>query len=211
MQRDQDHDLTARAAIRNAALRLFAERGPDAVTVRQVAAAADVSPALVLHHFGSKRGLRDEVDAFAAGAFDAVLERVEGDLTDLSGPETMQSIAEAFAEAFPPESPLPSYLRRLLLTGDPAGFALIRRWYVETVQVLDSMVAAGAASRSDDPPVRAAFLLVNDLALVLLRPQLSELLGEDPLSRTGIDRWAAEAFAVYTRGAFMFSTEEERS
>jgi TetR/AcrR family transcriptional regulator, regulator of cefoperazone and chloramphenicol sensitivity len=46
-------DRTARARIRDEALRLFAERGPDAVTVRDVAAAAgaaidESNPALPL-------------------------------------------------------------------------------------------------------------------------------------------------------------------
>ena len=67
-------DLTARATIRNAALRLFADRGHDAVTVREIATQAGVSPALVVHHFGSKDGLRAEVDAFAAQAFDTIFE-----------------------------------------------------------------------------------------------------------------------------------------
>ena len=48
-----DGDLTAKAVIRNTALRLFAERGPDGVSVREIAAAAGVSPALVIHHYGS--------------------------------------------------------------------------------------------------------------------------------------------------------------
>jgi AcrR family transcriptional regulator len=39
--------------------RLFAAHGPDAVTVRQIATAAGLSPALVVHHFGSKEGLRE--------------------------------------------------------------------------------------------------------------------------------------------------------
>ncbi|MEP7368844.1 MAG: helix-turn-helix domain-containing protein, partial [Dermatophilaceae bacterium] len=60
-----DPDLTARANIRNAALRLFADRGQDSVTVREIAAAAGVSPSLVVHHFGSKDGLRAAVDAHA--------------------------------------------------------------------------------------------------------------------------------------------------
>ncbi|HEX8936538.1 MAG TPA: helix-turn-helix domain-containing protein [Pseudonocardiaceae bacterium] len=47
-------DRTARARVRDETLRLFGERGPDAVTVRDIAAAAGVSPALVVRHYGSK-------------------------------------------------------------------------------------------------------------------------------------------------------------
>lgn len=35
----------------------FAERGFDTVTVRQIAAAAEVDPAMISHHFGSKAAL----------------------------------------------------------------------------------------------------------------------------------------------------------
>ena len=34
--------------------------------MRQIAGEAGVSPALVLHHFGSKAGLREEVDGYVA-------------------------------------------------------------------------------------------------------------------------------------------------
>ncbi|MFK4547934.1 AcrR family transcriptional regulator [Streptomyces tendae] len=37
-------DRTTRAIIRDEALRLFADQGPDRVTVRQIATAAGVSP-----------------------------------------------------------------------------------------------------------------------------------------------------------------------
>lgn len=43
-----------RAAILEAARQLFAERGPAATTVRDVAAAAGIDPALVIRYFGSK-------------------------------------------------------------------------------------------------------------------------------------------------------------
>ena len=46
-------DLTARARIRDAALALFAERGTDGATIRDIAKAAGVSGGLVRHHFGS--------------------------------------------------------------------------------------------------------------------------------------------------------------
>jgi AcrR family transcriptional regulator len=203
-------DLTARATIRNAALRLFADRGPDAVTVREIAANAGVSAALVLHHFGSKDGLRAEVDGFAAQAFDAIFEAMptEEVVELLSGGAASGSLAEAFARGFPHGSPLPAYLGRLLLTHDPAGAALFGRWYATTRRLLDLMVEAGVARPSEDAAVRAAFFLVNDLALILLRTQIAMAIGVDPLTPAGIDRWAREAGIVYAEGAFHIPTKE---
>lgn len=197
-------DLTARATIRNVALRLFAERGHDAVTIREIAAAAGVSPALVVHHFGSKDGLRAVVDEFAAEVFDGLFAQLDsGDLsTAVEGGEANVSLAQAFAQAFPHGSPLPAYLRRLLLSNDPAGAALFGRWYAMTRQALAAMSESGATTPSDDPDVRAAFLLVNDLALVLLRHQIAAAIGTDPLTPRGIERWAHEVMTVYTHGAF---------
>lgn len=203
-------DLTARASIRNAALRLFAERGPDAVTVRQIAAQAGVSPALVLHHFGSKDGLRAEVDAFAAQAFDAIFESMSTDeiVELLAGRAASGSIAEAFARGFPRGSPLPAYLRRLLLTDDPAGAALFGRWFAATRRLLEAMVETGVTRPSQDPDVRAAFLLVNDLALILLRTPIATAIGADPLTPEGIQRWAREVSIVYAEGAFRAPRKE---
>lgn len=208
---DRDEDLTARAMIRNAALRLFAERGHDAVTIREIAAAAGVSPALVVHHFGSKDGLRAVVDEYAAEAFDGLFAQLEApDLAAmLAGGEANVSLAQAFAQAFPHGSPLPAYLRRLLLSNDPAGAALFGRWYAVTGRILAAMNEAGAVTPSGDPEVRAAFLLVNDLALVLLRNQVAAAIGVDPLTPRGIERWAREVMAVYTGG--VFTTEEAQS
>ncbi len=205
-----DGDLTARATIRNAALRLFAERGPDAVTVREIAAQAGISPALVLHHFGSKDGLRAEVDVFAAKAFDAILEAIPTEeLAELLvGGAPQGSLAEAFARGFPPGSPLPAYLRRLLLSNDPAGAALFGRWYAATRRLLDVLGQIGVARPSADPDIRAAFFLVNDLALILLRNQIALAIGADPLTPEGMDRWAREASIVYAEGAFRAQQKE---
>ena len=206
----EDGDLTGRAVIRNAALRLFAEHGHDAVTMRGIAAAAGVSPALVVHHFGSKEGLRAAVDAYAARAFDALFAELDvADVGDLVvDGQVGGSIAESFARTFPPGSPLPAYLRRLLLTGDPAGAALFGRWYAATRRLLDGMTDRGVATASGDPAVRAAFLLVNDLALILLRNEIAAAIGVDPLTPAGLDRWANEATAVYVGGAFASPSEE---
>ena len=62
------------------------------------------------------------------------------------------------------------------------------------------MAATGSASAGADPEVRAAFLLVNDLAVLILRDRIREVLGIDPLSAAGVRRWGAEVLAVYRDG-----------
>ncbi len=48
--------------------------------------------------------------------------------------------------------------------------------------------------------MRAAFLMINDLAMVLLHEHLVEVLGVDPLSPEGIQRWPIDVVTAYTRG-----------
>jgi TetR/AcrR family transcriptional regulator, regulator of cefoperazone and chloramphenicol sensitivity len=194
-------DRTARAVIRDEALRLFSGRGPDGVSVRQIAAAAGVSPGLVLHHFGSKEGLRRAVDEHVLGLFDRMLAGMTGEHAgDLYDPAASGSVAEAVVKYLPADSPVPGYLRRLLLADGEAGRELFRRLFRLSAATLDALAAAGMAAPGSDPPVRAAFLLVNDLAVLLLRDHLTEVLGIDPLSGPGMTRWAGEVLAIYGAG-----------
>jgi AcrR family transcriptional regulator len=53
----QERKPASRAAIWDAAVQLFPERGYAATSVRDIAAAAGVDPALIIRHFGSKEQL----------------------------------------------------------------------------------------------------------------------------------------------------------
>jgi AcrR family transcriptional regulator len=194
-------DRTTRAVIRDEAMRLFAAHGPT-VTVRQIAAAAGVSPGLVVHHFGSKEGLRQEVDRHVLAAFEAMLGELTGEAgTELLGPgATAGSLSEAFVRHLPVDSPLPDYLRRLLLSDTESGRVLFSQLFRTSQAALDGLAAAGMAALGEDPAVRAAFLLANDLAVFLLRDRLAEVLGVDPLSADGMARWAPEMLSVYAGG-----------
>ncbi len=194
-------DRTARARIRDEALRLFAEHGPDAVTMRDIAAAAGVSPALLVRHYGSKDGLVEAVDGHVVQALEALLAEVTAQGRP-GGPQPAgaPTMLEAFAVHLPPQSPIPDYLGRSLIAGGAVGSALFARLYDVSKDALAAMVAAGTADAGDDPAVRAAFLLVNDLALLTLRRHLAEVLDIDPLTTAGMERWATEVFAIYRDG-----------
>ena len=198
--RSAPKDRTTRAVIRDEALRLFAEHGPDAVTVRQIAAAAGVSPGLVIHHFGSKDGLRETVDQHVLAVFEAMLGELTAGSEDVFGGGAAGSLAEAAARHLPAGSPVPAYLRRLLTGGGPAAEQVFAGLYQASQQTLAALAAAGVASPGRDPAVRAAVLLANDLAVLLLQDRLAEVLGFDPLSADGMARWGSELLAIYAAG-----------
>lgn len=194
-------DRTARARIRDEALKLFAERGADAVTMRDIAGAAGVSPALLVRHYGSKDGLVTAVDDHVVATLEALLTEATGRPSeDTLGPSAVPTLVDSLATHLPPESPIPAYLSRLLTTGGTVGSAVFARLYGISRTALDAMVAGGVADAGSDPAVRAAVLMANDLAVLMLRPRLTEVLGVDPLAPGGMTRWAAEVLAIYRNG-----------
>jgi AcrR family transcriptional regulator len=200
-------DQTAAAAIRIAALELFAERGYSGVTVRQIAAAAGVSPALVIHHYGSKEKLRAVLEERVA----AFVESMLAELARAPGEGGSASVAELFADRLEREPGMAGYVRRLLIDGGPAGMALYERLFEVTRDSLRAMERAGVVRPAQDEPVRSAFLLSNDLALLLLRQPITQVTGIDPLARDGLARWAAAAFDVYASGLFAPVTSPVRA
>lgn len=122
----------------------------------------------------------------------------------------MPILAEMVAANLSAGSAIPAYLGRMLVTGGPVGSALFRRLHEVSRDALARMTAAGMASAGADPEVRAAFLLVSDLAVVILRDRLREALDVDPLSAGGMRRWGAEVLSVYRDGIGARSTGAER-
>lgn len=201
MRSPADEDRTSRAIIRDEALRLFATRNINAVTVRDIAAASGVSPALVLRHYVSKDGLRAAVDEHVVRLFETMLaQATEPDGTAPFDVQALPSLAEQVGRHLPTGSPIPAYLARLLVNGGPEATALFARLYALGQAALAGLVDVGAAVDGGDPSARAAFLLANDLAVIVLRERLHEVLGVDPLSVDGLRRWGRQVLAVYRGG-----------
>ena len=63
---------------------------------------------------------------------------------------------------------------------------LFERLYQATRTSMRPWGGPGWSGPSRDQPVRDAFLLCNDLAMLLLRPHITQVTGIDPLSRDGL-------------------------
>lgn len=177
-----DGDLSARGRIVQSALECFAERGYAEATVREIAARAGVSPALVTHHFGGKAALRAECDA-----------RVERFLLDKR--DAQRDPAATLREAVETFGP---YLATMLDGQRDAAAALFARLLTVAREAVAEGVAAGRMHRSADPEAQAAALVVLGVAPFLLRRRLAAWAGDGD----GVARVAVPLAEIYARGLF---------
>jgi AcrR family transcriptional regulator len=156
-------DLTAAARIRDAAIEQFGEHG-FGVGLRAIAEAAGVSAALVIHHFGSKDGLRKACD-------DYVAEEIRSDKS-----EAMRSANPGtwFAQLAEIESyaPMMAYLVRSMQSGGELAKTLVRRMIDNAEGYLDEGVRAGTLKPSRDPHARARYLAITGAGGFLMYLQM---------------------------------------
>lgn len=162
------------AAILDAARALFAEAGYERATIRAVAGAAGVDPALVMQHFGSKEGL------FAAAA---------------TWSEDSQTVLTASREQVPAAA-LHDMLERFEGSGDrEAAVALMRSCLthpeasriVRDEVMCDRATAVAAAIGGDEAELRASLVGACMIGLSMAR-YLLELPGLATASRDDVVR-----------------------
>jgi AcrR family transcriptional regulator len=169
-----------------------------------------VSPALVIRHYQSKDGLREAVDDHVARLLEAVLADMAGSPAGPFTPGSLPALAGAVTRYLPRGSPVPAYLGRMLAGHGPAAAGLFRRLHAASERTLAELARQGLADDGGDPPARAAFLLVNDLAVLILRDRIADVLGTDPLSPDGIRRWGRQVLSIY-RGGLAATAEPGQS
>jgi AcrR family transcriptional regulator len=168
-----------RARIVAAARLQFGSDGFDRTTIRSVAAAAEVDPALVMHYFRNKDGL-----FAAASTMDIALP----DLTGVPPEEVADVLLPHFVAAWRPDGPFLGLLRAA--ASHPVAAEAL-------VQVFTEQVAPGlGAAAVDHPAQRAALIGAQLIGIAVSRhilhtPPLVDMDDEELI------RWLRPSIAYY--------------
>lgn len=168
------------------AMAMFAERGFDGVTVRDISAEAGVSVGLINHHFGSKEGLREAVDVYFISQFEEVVteQRPRPEETKSRGLDAIVDWTEDWIGRHIGDWDVSkAYMRRALLDGSEWGESLFFRFYQVVRTTVDRADADGRLREDVDRLWLPLLIMYMELGTLLLEPYVEKVLG-----RSGFDR-----------------------
>jgi AcrR family transcriptional regulator len=176
-------DLNTKARIRDAAVRRFAADGLGA-SLRNIAADAGVSPGLIMHHFGSRAGLRAACDEY-------VLAETRSSKAEMLAPAGAPAALLSQLAQVEGAAPLIGYVLRCLQAGDEVTRHLVDGMVADAVVYLAEGVSAGTITPSRDEPARARLLTEFGLGSLLMNLPA----GEERLDLDTLPAWF-EAYAA---------------
>ncbi len=171
-------DRTTRARIRDAAIARFPQDGFAGTTVRDIAADAGVSPALVIHHFGSKSRLREACDHHVIEVLGETKRQALHDGTYRQG-GTLAALYQVM-------EPITRYLAWALGSGGESSQRIFDELLEDVIGQLRELEADGLMSPMRDRHRQAATLLVMQLGPLVLHEHFSRTMGVDTLSAEGM-------------------------
>jgi TetR/AcrR family transcriptional regulator, regulator of cefoperazone and chloramphenicol sensitivity len=182
-------DLTSRARIRDAAMRLFADNGEKATTIRAVAEQAGVAPGLVSHHFGSKQGLRDACDGYVLDYLRQLIKQGV-DEQGVADPAYLDGVYQGAADVL-------RYVARALVDGSAGAAALFDNFVALTEEYLASHAPSGDSQ--SDPRTQAAVIVAMRLGVWVLHPHLLRAMGAKTLTPQLMARLSAAVLDVMSQ------------
>jgi AcrR family transcriptional regulator len=193
-------DRKTAARIRDAAIVRFGDVGFAKATVRDIAAAAGVSPGLILHHFGSKEGLRQACDEHVVAAF-AYARTATG-----SSGSTDPFAAMATIQA---EEHLTRYLLQSFREGSPASARLFQGLVDETVRLMELSIDEGIIRPSANLYDESVVLVAWQFGGLILMDHAARAMGIAPDSEDMKRRYIPAVLHVLTHGVFADTRYED--
>jgi AcrR family transcriptional regulator len=191
-------DLSTYARIRNAALEGFASAGVASTSIRDVAAAAGVSPGLVQHHFATKAGLRDAVNEYVIAVSSEALRDL---FADGQSGQAWASVGDTVTEWVRDNAVALRYVARAIVEGDEAAAGMFDALIeIARTNGVEPLVRNGELRADVDRDWAAIHFVVFNLASVLLEPAIDRHLPEPFFTLAQLKRWNAATTDLYRRG-----------
>jgi AcrR family transcriptional regulator len=196
--RFDDPDRTARARIRDSAIERFATEGIAATNLKDIAADAGVSTPLVIHHFGSKEGLRAACDEYVAGVIreqkSAGMAAGKGSGGDM---DPLQAVREAYEG-----TPIIRYLATTIADGSAHVDGLVDGMIEDALDYMAEGVENGILKPAEDPRERAIILSIWQLGALAMHKHVKRLLDIDLIDGTAGSalEWARINTEILARG-----------
>ncbi len=194
--RAEERTTATREAIRDAAIARFGRDGLDA-GLRAIAADAGVSPALIVHHFGSKDGLRAACDAHVL----AVVHAQKSAAVSQGGPGAMLAAMASLDEYVP----VVAYCLQAVQAGGEIARLFLEQFIADAEEYIAEGVAAGTIKPSRDEKARATYLTLSGFSAILLDMRLHP--PADPgdlgaIMRGYLARTGLPSLELFTQGFF---------
>lgn len=196
-----DNDQDTRTGLLLAASELFAAQGADAVSVRQVAEAAGVSPAMISYYFKNKQGLMRAV-------LERGLDRVLAVVVEVAGQHD-RPVTEGFIDHYirtiNDDPSLPQLMVREVLSGNPAYQKVIaERFARKAIELMPPRLAEDMAAghlRGDlDPRLTLLSLVGMCVFPFIAAPLLRPILGYE-FNEAFADQLVAHTTRLFNEGA----------
>ena len=171
-------------------MRLFADQGSGATSIRAVAEQAGVAPGLVSHHFGSKQGLRDACDDYVLEYLREIIKQGV-DEQGVADPDYLDRVYQGAADIL-------RYVARALVDGSAGAAALFDSLVALTEEYLADHPSHGGTSQTD-PRTQAAVIVAMRLGVWVLHPHLLRAVGAETLTPQLMARLSAAVLDVMSQ------------
>lgn len=177
-------DFTAKSRIRNAALDLYAANGEDGTSMRAIAAAAGVTVGLLVHHFGTKDGIRDSVEELIVDYFTRAIASAAEDGTAAEVAASRNAAVELMLREHPA---VVNYMRRDILDPGTNGH-LLQRLTELSQREIAKLRSAGLASTRRHENSQVIELMVRQVGQLFLQPMIDTMWDQLAGIATGGDK-----------------------
>ena len=173
-------DQTVRQQLLAAARGLFAQQGYDAVSIRQVAEAAAVNPAMIHYYFGSKQGL---YEAMLTDTFTPLIERLSAVLTaSADDADALRNFFSLYMHTLGANPWMPPLILREVV----AEGGRLRGWFIQQfaskgggmlTRLIEREQAAGRIRADADPTLTALSMVSLAVFPFVAMPVTREVFG----------------------------------